>query len=343
MADKRYQVFVSSTYEDLKVERQEVMQALLALNCIPSGMELFPAADETQWDLIKSVIDDCDYYILIVAGRYGSLGPDDLSYTEMEYDYAISAGKPTLAFVHGEPEKLPVEKCESTDKGREKLKQFREKLRGKLYKRWTHPKDLKGEVAVSIGNLIKSKPAIGWIRANEAISSEAMQEINKLRQQKEELETRLQSARTTPPAGSEALAKGPDEVEVGCGYSVPYSMGVDDQTCTVKTTWDELFKTCGPGMLQESSEATFKSTLNRWTEARLKGHTEFPIRERSARILEDSFNQIKIQLIALGLIQKSEKPRSIKDAGTYWSLTSYGEQTLMSLLAAKRMSSTSET
>jgi hypothetical protein len=60
--EKRYQVFVSSTYEYLKVERQEVMHALLEQECIPSGMELFPAASEDQWTLIKEVIDDCDYY-----------------------------------------------------------------------------------------------------------------------------------------------------------------------------------------------------------------------------------------------------------------------------------------
>lgn len=71
--NKKYQVFVSSTYEDLREERQEVMHALLELDCIPSGMELFPAADEAQWSLIKGVIDECDYYILILGGRYGGL------------------------------------------------------------------------------------------------------------------------------------------------------------------------------------------------------------------------------------------------------------------------------
>ena len=68
--DKRYQVFVSSTYDDLQDERKEVMQALLELDCIPAGMELFPASSEDQWSLIKRVIDDCDYYILIIGGRY---------------------------------------------------------------------------------------------------------------------------------------------------------------------------------------------------------------------------------------------------------------------------------
>ncbi len=77
--DKRYQVFVSSTYTDLKEERSKVMQALMEMDCIPAGMELFPAADEDQWQFIKKVIDDCDYYLLIVGGRYGSMTPEGIS------------------------------------------------------------------------------------------------------------------------------------------------------------------------------------------------------------------------------------------------------------------------
>src|SRR6266436_2591748 len=100
--EKRYQVFVSSTYADLREERQEVIQALLELDCIPSGMELFQASDDDQWTLIKRVIDDCDYYLVIIAGRYGSM-KDGVSYTEMEYDYAISQGKPVIAFLHQDP------------------------------------------------------------------------------------------------------------------------------------------------------------------------------------------------------------------------------------------------
>src|SRR3954463_14546892 len=96
----KYQVFVSSTYKDLSEERQQVMQALLELDCIPAGMELFPAANATQWDLIRRVIDDCDYYILVIAGRYGSINPEGISYTEAEYRYAIEKDKPTITFLH---------------------------------------------------------------------------------------------------------------------------------------------------------------------------------------------------------------------------------------------------
>ena len=83
--NKRYQVFVSSTYEDLREERQKVIEALLTSDCIPVGMEYFPAGDESQWELIKRVISECDYYVVIVAGRYGSCDSEGKSYTQKEY------------------------------------------------------------------------------------------------------------------------------------------------------------------------------------------------------------------------------------------------------------------
>jgi hypothetical protein len=110
--EKRYQVFVSSTFSDLQEERQEIIQALLELKCIPAGMELFPAANDDQWTLIKKVIQDCDYYIVIIAGRYGSLGPEGLSYTEMEYRYALEQGIPTIGFLHRDPSLIPQGRCD---------------------------------------------------------------------------------------------------------------------------------------------------------------------------------------------------------------------------------------
>ena len=62
MVKKLYQVFVSSTFDDLKDERREVLQTVIGLDCVPAGMELFAAADEEQFSYIKRVIDICDYY-----------------------------------------------------------------------------------------------------------------------------------------------------------------------------------------------------------------------------------------------------------------------------------------
>ena len=102
LMSRKYQVFVSSTYEDLVEERKSVVQALLESSCIPAGMELFPASNEKQWEIIQKVIDDSDYYLLIVAGMYGSTvkqGRKIISYTEKEFDYAVAKKKQILAFV----------------------------------------------------------------------------------------------------------------------------------------------------------------------------------------------------------------------------------------------------
>jgi hypothetical protein len=99
----RHQVFVSSTYVDLMEERQAIIQALLELDCIPAGMEMFVATDEDQWDLITKVIDLSDYYLVVIGARYGHVTPEAISYTEKEYNYAVKSGKPIIAFVHTKP------------------------------------------------------------------------------------------------------------------------------------------------------------------------------------------------------------------------------------------------
>lgn len=165
MLEHRYQVFVSSTFADLKDERQEVMQAILELGCFPAGMELFPASNESQWELIRRVIDDSDYYVVIVGGRYGSTDPDGVGFTEREYDYARTQGIPMLSFVHEDPESIIVRKSENTDEGRRRLANFKAKvLNDKMCKFWNSAGDLGGKVSRSLFQAIQFNPREGWVR-----------------------------------------------------------------------------------------------------------------------------------------------------------------------------------
>src|ERR1700674_5525097 len=141
--DTRYQVFISSTFTDLREERQAVLSALLQLNAIPAGMELFPAADEDAWSLISRVIDECDYYLLLIGGRYGSVDSDGLSFTEREYDHALSKKKPVMAFLHGKPDDIPIGKSEKDPTTRQSLERFRAKVeKAKHVKYWTTAPEL---------------------------------------------------------------------------------------------------------------------------------------------------------------------------------------------------------
>ena len=173
--DTRYQVFVSSTYADLKEERRAVIQTVIELNCIPAGMELFPAADEEQLSFIKRVIDDCDYYLLIIAGRYGSVGADGISYTEKEYDYAVSRGLPVIALVHEDPEEIAHGKSEKDPVLSERLREFRKKVcAGRVVKHWRSAEQLPGFVAQSLSSTMHQFPAVGWVRADRPANEEIL-------------------------------------------------------------------------------------------------------------------------------------------------------------------------
>lgn len=342
--DKRYQVFVSSTFADLQDERQEVMQALLELDCIPSGMELFPAANEDQWTLIQKVIDDCDYYMIILGGRYGSIGPDGHSYTEMEYRYAVGKGKPILGFVHKDPSQIASSKSEQSEAGRKKLDEFRDFVQKRMCRFWESPADLGSQVSRSLIKLIKAHPAVGWVRGDQVPSEGATAEILSLRRTVDELEKKLSAAATRAPEGASSLAQGSDEVSLAYSFLASPSGFRHDGTTYGKDsvlTWDEIFSSLAPLMIDEADEASLMGALNSLirtkeyadlqSEKKLKGSElmEFTVRK-------DDFQTVKVQLRALGLITKSAKNRSVKDTATYWTLTPYGDNHMTQLRAISR-------
>ena len=208
---KRYQVFVSSTYTDLRKERQEVMQILLGLDCIPAGMELFPAADDELLTLIKRVIDDCDYYIVILAGRYGSLGPDGKSFTQLEYEYAVSQKKPVIAFLYEDPHNLSADNTKRDPEQEKKLNDFRDHVKKKAVNYWTTPGELGLVVSRSLIKLIEEKPATGWVKADSVASQEATQEILDLKRQVEKLQHELERVDVEATKKRKRLAQGKDK------------------------------------------------------------------------------------------------------------------------------------
>ena len=243
------------------------MRVLLELDCVPSGMELFPAADEDQWSLIKGVIDDCDYYIVIIAGRYGSVGLDGVSYTEKEYCYAVEKNKPVAAFPHSDPGSIAGRRLEQKDEGKEKLQAFRTLVQQKMCKNWSTPHELGSVVARSLTQLRKKHPSVGWVRGDQVPEREAIAEILGLRKQIERLESKLNEARITAPPNTERLAQGKDILELTFAMSSALdffdSMSTPEWqgTCVTTLSWNEIFYTVSPLMIHETEEAQMRSAL----------------------------------------------------------------------------------
>ena len=153
--EKKYQIFISSTYKDLIEARSKVRDAILSMMHFPVGMEMFNAADEEQWEIIQETIDSSDYYVLILGQRYGSViesGSDaGISYTEKEFRYAREKKIPILVFIIDDDVAIKPEFMEKDQESIKKLADFKtEAKKGRTVQWWTNIDELAREVSESL-------------------------------------------------------------------------------------------------------------------------------------------------------------------------------------------------
>lgn len=194
---RRLQVFVSSTYTDLVAERQSAVSAILKAGHIPAGMELFTSGDRSQMDTIKQWIDESDVYMLILGGRYGSVEPaTSISYTELEYDYAVEQGKPLFAVVITDAaleQKVTTGGSAFLEKENPKeLMLFRKKVLSNMSSFFDDPKDIKLCVHESMADFAANRELKGWVSGDEVTDTKPLfEEIRKLSEENHKLRDAL--------------------------------------------------------------------------------------------------------------------------------------------------------
>jgi hypothetical protein len=321
--EKRYQVFVSSTYEDLKEERQKVISILIGLDCFPAAMEFFSASDDDQWSQIKRIIDDCDYYVLITAGMYGSIDPKSgLGYTELEYDYAIKSGRPTISFYRADLTQLTGAKCEKTDVLKAKLESFRAKVKAsKMCRAWDTPDGLAAAVAVAIPRLMKERQSAGWIKGDAA--ADPAKELA-LRDRIEELDAELLKLRGRPIELIADLAKGIETYTFKLHYSIYRPGGMTRHEKMVTMQWDGIFGMFGRFLINPLPHASAKSDFAKCVGESIYGDV------RDAYLTDAEMTTITLQLETLGLIESGDKPGR-------WTLTPAGKSYLQKIATIKTL------
>ena len=201
MQKRKLQVFVSSTFIDLKEERQTAVQAILNAGHIPAGMELFTAGNESQWTIIKRWIKESDVYMLLLGGRYGSIEPKSgKSYTHLEYDYAVELGKPLFAIVIND--KALDEKVSKEGKNvleldnSQGLKDFKKVVTSNMCAFWDDLKDIKLNVNDSIRDIEYryADSLKGWVKADDTDYSSISEELARLSKENSELKSQLDEA-----------------------------------------------------------------------------------------------------------------------------------------------------
>lgn len=323
--EKRYQVFVSSTYSDLKDERQKVMHTLMNMNCIPVGMEFFPSTDEEQFAYIKRVIDDSDYYVLIVGGRYGSLSEEGISYTEMEFNYAQEKNIPIIAFLHKNMDDIPLGKSEKDESKRKLLENFREKVStGRLVSFWTNIDELCGQVAVSISQTIINDPAIGWIRASLQTNVESLQELNTLRKELASAKAELAKVKEAKQYQSLNLAGYDEKIRIrGRRYHLWQGNTISEEW-QCEATWKQLFMSIAPFLMEVPNDGIVEKHITSIAFSYTGIETSDIV-----EINSQDYQTIKLQLIAYKLVDVSLLKTTKGDMALFWRLTEYGNQMML--------------
>ena len=338
--NKRYQVFVSSTYKDLIEYRQLVIKSLMQIDALPAGMESFPAADEDAWSIIKRTIDQCDYYMVIIGGRYGSCNEAGTGYTELEYDYAESQKKPIMAFLHGSPEKLPREATETDPAQWNKLTSFRKKAERRHCKYWNSKEELILHVLTSYPHTVANHPSAGWVRGDQAKTVAEMERLAYLERKVAEQEEELRKLR-------EPLKDVDDPTFVGGDDPVKIHLRSEPlkNERTVTTTWNQLFVMAASEATKAPKEYDIFSVISSVLRE-MPGDPITPAEDGlnyTRHITAADAAMIKTQFLALGLIQIEHLPETDLDRRgrgsglmTVWKLTDKAMRRLVSLTALRR-------
>lgn len=197
---KKLQIFISSTYQDLIDERQSAVEAILRAGNIPAGMELFTAGNKSQLDTIKRWIEESDIYLLILGGRYGSIDDEsNLSYTELEYKYAMKLKKPLFAVVLNDEMmeqkvKKDGQKALELD-NQDSYKKFKKLVLSKICKLCSNTNDIKLAVLESIIDIQNHNNLIGWIKGDEVPDNTILiKEIEFLRKERDQYKIKFEKA-----------------------------------------------------------------------------------------------------------------------------------------------------
>lgn len=293
--DKIFHVFVSSTYSDLINERKKVSEAVAKAGFVAEGMEIFPASSQKQMEFIKRVIDRCDYYILIVAGRYGSVSEDGLSYTEKEFHYAKSKGIPILAFIRSRLDELPAKHTENEPQKQKKLEQFITALKtNTLVDFWSNPDELSTKALAALSQARVNFEGVGWSRADRAASADILNEINVLRKANDELVTKLAASKRSPIFDDINLADLDEEFEIRAETTWGNNRS---RNRTVSLTWRTILAAIGVNYRTASNTSGLSPGLER----AIRNATDLGSHASVTVYMEDK-ERILMQMEALGMM-----------------------------------------
>lgn len=161
--DKKYQIFISSTYMDLREIRSIAYSTILEMGHIPVGLDIFQVSDDYSTEkYVSKYIDSSQIIIIIIGDRYGSISKSGKSFVEEEYLYSVSKNKKVLFFINSHHRKVD-------DPNYQKF--VNSILEKNLVVFWDNKDDFKIKLMSNISQVLTNyPPSTYWAKTSSAVN-----------------------------------------------------------------------------------------------------------------------------------------------------------------------------
>ncbi|MFB2539307.1 MULTISPECIES: DUF4062 domain-containing protein [unclassified Acinetobacter] len=306
MSEKRYFIYISTAcHEDLRSERLKLENTLIQSGILP--WEFKERRTSLNTALARRQIDDCDYIIFLLGGKYGDLSASGISYMQLDFLYALNKQKTIISFVDAYPEKRDPAERENNPELIKKFQTFRDQLKNESHyvHLFTSQLDLANQSRPLITKALKGSPATGWVRAqpNDVLHNEIQRLRQKIAQLEQQNHSRERTASTsTPPADKVDNQNTPKGERFTVSYRTQAFQdgNLQDLQLQRHMTWLQILQVLAPHFKEATSEINFQRVLNHFLESTALNDAQrtLPRAHAVSRTQIDSraLQQIKLQM-----------------------------------------------
>jgi hypothetical protein len=243
-----------------------------------------------------------------------------ISFTEKEYDHAVSKNIPVLGFVIDDSAQWPKNKMDSDVKKIDLLNKFKWKVKNKIVNLWSSKDELNAKVTVALSKAIIAYPRTGWLKADSLLDASAMNEVARLSKENSDLRKTLKEL--TEKKVEQLKDEESKVIAILNSHTIDmsyYYKDAEDWSDPFEMDFMKILFTLAPNLMIETSNETAAGYLAVLTKPE-KGRAvrdPWPI---PMNTLADIFADFR----ALGLIAPSPKRHALNDTSQYWCLTEKG-------------------
>ena len=159
MTDRFYRVYISVSPAQGEPRVETLLPTLLRLGIMPVWPER-----KSSWEERKSLIDSCDYLVMLSGYAYVPRPPSGVSWQHRELNHSVIRRIPVFSGL------LAEDRLDSSvqDELRARLLSFRSHFEGRESMIWSERKDIPALFQAAWPEFIKAHPAPGWVQAGSA-------------------------------------------------------------------------------------------------------------------------------------------------------------------------------